>query len=79
LGQIFSHPLLREAKLKGFILALLELYLLLLAACPKRHLRFKFVPHLALQLHKLLEAHQDYRFTGEVACVVVSLAGKLIA
>jgi hypothetical protein len=61
------------------VLCLLELYLLLLIACPKRNLRLKFVPHLALQLHRLLDAHSDHKFTTDITRIVVELTGRLSA
>jgi hypothetical protein len=61
----------KESRLRPFAVNLLELYLRLLIACPKRHLRIKFVPHLAVQLNKFLDVHHDSKFTSDLTSVVL--------
>lgn len=55
LGQLFQHQLiLKEARLRPFAVALLKLYLQLLALSPRKTLRVKLAGHLGLQVGRLL-------------------------
>ena len=59
------------------MIALLELYFLLLDFCPKKNLKMKLIPHLSLQTTRLLDCQNDPKFTEEFIAVVVKATGRL--